>query len=144
MLRAGWDDPLVADFAENIDRVNGIAERFPGVVWRLGDGEMESAQLDVTGPNDWADNARVASTLSVWENVEVLKKICIQRDPRPVSSQGAEWFLPRHLPRPVLWHIEVGTLPTIENATCRMKHLMKNGSSEFAFDFDYLAGIGRS
>ena len=34
-LKHDWDDPRVADFANNIDRVNAIAQRSPGFVWQF-------------------------------------------------------------------------------------------------------------
>ena len=36
-LKYPFDDPRVAEFADNLDLVNGIAERSPGFVWRLQD-----------------------------------------------------------------------------------------------------------
>ena len=34
-LRAPLDDPLIADFVDNLERVNALGERSPGYVWRL-------------------------------------------------------------------------------------------------------------
>lgn len=31
------DDPLIADFVNNLDRINQLAESAPGFVWRLQD-----------------------------------------------------------------------------------------------------------
>ena len=41
-LRAMPGDPLVAEFIDNVPKVNSIAERSPGFVWRLND---QSAQV---------------------------------------------------------------------------------------------------
>ena len=49
-LRYDWDDPRVADFQNNLDKVFAIAERSAGYVWHLKGPEMEAAQLDRTGP----------------------------------------------------------------------------------------------
>ena len=35
ILKADWDDPAVAEFADNIDRVNAVAMRAPGFVWMM-------------------------------------------------------------------------------------------------------------
>jgi hypothetical protein len=34
-LRAPIDDPSIADFVDALDRVNALADRSPGFVWRL-------------------------------------------------------------------------------------------------------------
>lgn len=103
---------------------------------------METAQLDTNGPIDWADNARVASTLSVWENVEALRTFVFNGVHGQFFRRGSEWFLPTQMPRLVLWHVDVGTRPTMADAAIRMKHLAANGSSEFAFGFDEPADKG--
>lgn len=49
ILRYEWDDPRVADFADNLDRVYAIAERSPGYIWHMGGDDMSAAQLDPNG-----------------------------------------------------------------------------------------------
>jgi len=49
VLKYDWDDPRVADFANNLTLVNDIAQRSPGYVWHLPGDEMEAAQLDTFG-----------------------------------------------------------------------------------------------
>ena len=39
----GPDDPRMADFYNNLARINALAERMPGFVWRLKDEEGNSA-----------------------------------------------------------------------------------------------------
>ncbi|MCA1845866.1 MAG: DUF3291 domain-containing protein, partial [Actinobacteria bacterium] len=34
-LRAETDDPSIAEFMDNLDRINTLAEATPGFVWRL-------------------------------------------------------------------------------------------------------------
>ena len=34
-LRAPVDDPMIADFVANLDRINALADGLPGFVWRL-------------------------------------------------------------------------------------------------------------
>jgi hypothetical protein len=43
----GPDDPRMADFYGNLARINAMAERMPGFVWRLKDGwaDLSSAKL---------------------------------------------------------------------------------------------------
>jgi hypothetical protein len=66
-IRYEIDDPRMADFTNNRARVNGLAERTPGFVWRYID---ESGNSTSTRP--YAD-PKIAINLSVWENVEALE-----------------------------------------------------------------------
>lgn len=38
----------------------------------------------------------------------------------------------------VLWYIEDGHIPTLEEAKLRIEHYWEHGESEFAFTFKYL------
>jgi hypothetical protein len=35
IIKGPMDSPVMADFAANLDRINALAERSPGFVWRL-------------------------------------------------------------------------------------------------------------
>ena len=56
------DDPRMADFVDNLGRVNAMAERMPGFVWRLvGDGSNDGA-LDLRPyrrPDDGREHERL-------------------------------------------------------------------------------------
>jgi len=67
-LRYELDDPRLADFIDNLARVNAIAERSEGFVWRLQD---ETG--DATNIRAFAD-PRMAVNMSGWEGVEALEK----------------------------------------------------------------------
>ena len=71
-LKYDWEDPRVADFLNNLDRVYGIAERSPGYVWHLSGDDMEAEQLDQGGV--LGGNPRTASTLSVWRDAASLEQ----------------------------------------------------------------------
>ena len=49
IARAKWplEDPQMAEFVDNLERINGLAEKSPGYVWRLQDdsGDATSIQL---------------------------------------------------------------------------------------------------
>ena len=62
------DDPRMAGFMDNLDRVNALAERSAGFVWRLKD---ESNNATALRPFDDPD---MAVNLSVWESVEALER----------------------------------------------------------------------
>ena len=62
-LKHDQGDPRVADFMNNLDRINGIAERSRGFVWRYVDetGNATDTRVDA--------NPRVIANVSVWESV---------------------------------------------------------------------------
>ena len=56
-------DPRMADFMDNLDRVNALAERSPGFVWRL--------KGDNNNATDFRVGDDMAVNLSVWEDAKV-------------------------------------------------------------------------
>ena len=65
-LAAPLDSPQLKDFVDNLDRINALAEKSDGFVWRLvGDGN------DATSLRPLGDNVLV--NLSVWRDIESLK-----------------------------------------------------------------------
>ena len=91
-LAYDWDDPHIADFVDNIDKVNAVAARSPGFVWRLGDDAMEAEQEDPNGP--LTDRPLTASTLSVWEGPEALWHFVEKTLHARFMARAAEWFEP--------------------------------------------------
>jgi hypothetical protein len=72
-VRAPLGDPLMADFTNNIERINRLAEQSEGFVWRLeadGDGIYGMA----AGAPD------VILTLSVWESLAALRSFVFKSD----------------------------------------------------------------
>ena len=134
VLKAGWEDPLVAEFVENIDRVNAIAGRAKGFVWRMTDDDMEDAQtgMEAFGPPD-----RVASTLSVWETVGDLDHFVHNTVHGVFMSRRDEWFEVIERPQYVLWFIAEGHRPTIAEAADRRALYRARGAGPDAFDFNW-------
>lgn len=134
VLRYDWDDPRVADFAENIDRVNNIAKRSPGFVWMLDDDAMDAAQNDPEGL--LGGNPRTASTLSVWEDADSLGRFVWTTVHRAFYARRDEWYGPDQGPRLVLWRVAEGHRPTIAEAMDRLQHIDRHGPSAHAFGWD--------
>ena len=67
-LVAPTDDPRVAAFMANLDRVNALAERSPGFVWRFQD---DSGNATAVRP--FADPDLLVN-MSVWESAEALER----------------------------------------------------------------------
>ena len=130
-----WDTPTVAEFQDNLDRVNDLAMRTDGYVWHMPSEEMEAGQLDTEGP--LGGDPRMASTLSVWQSVEQLDHFVHKTLHNQFLKRGSEWFKKTIGPRHVMWPIEVGRKPTLSEAVTRLKKLGDNGPSSEAFDFDW-------
>ena len=136
ILKHHWNDPRVADFVNNLDRVNNVAKRSPGFVWRLGDAEMEAAQLDEDGP--LGGHPRLASTLSVWEDAASLEHFVWNTIHKKFYDRRAEWYDLTDAIRLVMWRVPAGHRPDPSEAMARLRRLEADGESEFAFGWRYL------
>jgi hypothetical protein len=63
-FRYPTDDPRMATFMTNLDRINALAERSVGFVWRLKDDSNNATAIRA------ASDPTRAVNLSVWESVE--------------------------------------------------------------------------
>src|SRR6266581_5818310 len=113
-LRYELDDPRLADFIDNLARVNANAERSEGFVWRLQD-ETGNA----TNIRAFAD-PRMAVNMSVWESVEALEKYVWQTVHARFYSRKHEWFEKLDGAYFVLWHVPAGHRPSVEEAIERL------------------------
>jgi hypothetical protein len=141
VLRHDWDDPRVAEFVENLDRVNAVAERAPGFVWRMGDAEMEAGQTDPAGA--FGGQPRVASTLSVWQTPEQLADFVHRTVHGAFLRRRAAWFEAPDARHFVMWRVPAGHRPGLDEALARLEHLRRHGDSDHAFGWDRLADAGR-
>jgi hypothetical protein len=123
-------DPRVEEFFANLDRINAIAERMPGFVWRLKD---ESGNATNLRP---FDDPNLLLNMSVWEDIESLEKFVFQTAHTAIYRKKANWFEPMQAPHFVMWWIDAGHIPTPAEAKERLDHLAANGASEFAFDWE--------
>ncbi len=142
VLKYDWDDPHVADFQNNLDRVYAVAERSPGYVWHMPPDAMEEAQLDPQGI--LGANPRTASTLSVWETPEALYAFTFETVHKQFFDRRGEWYDPEVQPtRFVMWWVEEGQRPTVEQAAERLETLTRHGDTEAAFGWKFLSGMNR-
>jgi len=136
VLKYDWDDPRVKDFVDGLDRVNGVAQRSAGFVWMLGEGDMDAEQRDPDGV--LGGNPRMASTLSVWEDVASLEHFVWKTVHKQFYDRKAEWYDAVETPRLVMWWVPVGHRPTVSDAMARFRLLEERGDSDHAFGWDYL------
>ncbi|MHA7772752.1 DUF3291 domain-containing protein [Roseibium sp. M-1] len=139
-LRYDINDPRVADFVNNLNRVNAAAERSPGFVWRLvADADTSVAMAPEADP-------MVIPNLSVWTDVTSLENFVFKTVHKRIYDRRAEWFDLMDKMHFVMWRVEAGHQPTLEEAFERLDHLNANGSSDHAFGWDHLreANLWRS
>lgn len=128
-FRLPADHPVNAEFVNNLDRVNAIAETQPGFVWRL-IGEGNDA-LDLQA----FDDPNIAINMSVWTDLESLAAFAYRNeDHRAIMRRRREWFeqMEFHL---VLWWVAAGSKPTIEEAKKRLAMLRRKGPTADVFTF---------
>lgn len=136
ILKYDWDDPRIADFQNNLDRVYDLARRSSGYVWHMDSEEMEAAQLDPDGPLH--GNPRTASTLSVWRDAQSLYDFAFKTVHKQFYDRKGEWYDPGQGLRLVMWHVADGHRPTLAEAMARYDHLAQHGNSDHAFGWDHL------
>ena len=130
-LKYPFDDPRVAEFADNLDLINGIAERSPGFVWRLKDENGNATDIRAF------DDPLVIVNMSVWRDAESLEHFVWNTVHRQFYERRAEWFEvlgERHL---VMWWVPEGHRPTLEEALARLAHMQGQGDSEHAFGWAF-------
>ncbi|HEX8853712.1 MAG TPA: DUF3291 domain-containing protein [Pyrinomonadaceae bacterium] len=129
-LRAPLDSPLVAGFVAQLDAINAAAERAPGFVWRMKDGDEEAgASLQP------AADPRVVVNMSVWLSLEHLREYVYSGDHLRPLRDRAEWFEKWDGPSFVLWWIPRSSRPRAEQGFARLKYLRLHGPTPRAFAF---------
>ncbi|WP_306144978.1 DUF3291 domain-containing protein [Roseibium sp. MMSF_3412] len=135
-LKYDINDPRVSDFVNNLNRVNAVAERSEGFIWRL----VEDASKGET--TVIMDDPRVIPNLSVWQDVVSLEKFVFQTVHRRIYARRAEWFEAMEKMHFVMWPVPAGHLPDLPEALERLDMLNTHGPSDDAFGWDYARTTG--
>ncbi len=124
---AAIDDPAMADFVANLDRINALGEATPGFVWRLKDETGSATAIRAF------DDPLMIVNLTVWTSIEALRGYAYRSDHVDVFRRRREWFVPLDGPHLVLWWVPAGHIPTVTEARGRLDHLAANGPTPDAF-----------
>ena len=134
-LVAPLDDPKVAEFMANLDRVNGLGKRSSGFVWM-----MEGSGAPGTGNTESAigGDPRYVPNLSVWEDVASLEHFVWNTLHRQFYNRRAEWFEVLGDMHFVMWWVPKNHRPSLAEALERLDHLRLHGNTDHAFGWTHL------
>lgn len=127
--KADLDDPLLADFMANLDRINALAEASPGFVWRLQSDSGNATDIEVEG------DPRLVVNMSVWRDADALFDYVYKSAHTPIMARRREWFEKRAEAIMVLWWVPAGQRPSLEEAMVRLQRLNELGPTDEAFTF---------
>ena len=128
-LKYPVDHPQIAEFVDNLDYINRLAEKSPGFIWRLKD-----ASGNATDINPFSD-PMIIINMSVWENVASLKAFAFYTEHIQFMRKRNQWFEKLNGPNMAMWWIEPRHVPTVEEAKMRLQLLEESGDSPQAFTF---------
>jgi hypothetical protein len=129
VIRGPMDSPVMADFAANLDRINALAERSAGFVWRL-----QTEEGDATAIRPF-DNASMLVNMSVWRDVESLNSYVYNSAHVEVMRRRREWFERMTEAFLVLWWVNKGHRPSVAEAIAKLEILRSKGPTPEAFTF---------
>ena len=122
--------PEVQGFFDALDRINSLAERSTGFVWRLKDEDG----ADATAIQPSIDPLLLVN-MSVWQDAEALFDFVYRSDHTPIMAQRKHWFERFDGPYQVLWWVPAGHQPSVDEAFAKLWHLEKFGPTPHAFTF---------
>ena len=120
--------PEIAGFADNLDRINALAETMPGFVWRL-----RGAGNNATDIAAFADPL-MAINMSVWTDIQALAAFVYRTAHRDIMRQRAAWFEKMELFQ-CLWWVPENHRPQPEEGIAKLNILRDRGPTQDAFTF---------
>lgn len=128
LMKEPLESPSMADFVNNLDRINALAEESPGYVWRLQTEEGDATLLRPLGEN-------VLVNLSVWRDIAALHEYVYKSDHSSIMRRRKEWFDQMAEAWVVLWWVPETHTPSLAEAIERLDHLRRHGPTHEAFNF---------
>ncbi|MEM7058440.1 MAG: DUF3291 domain-containing protein [Pseudomonadota bacterium] len=133
IARARWplEDPRMKEFMDMVPRMNALAARSRGYVWRLEDEGGPDAPIFPGDP-------RMTFTLSVWQDVESLYHFTWKTLHKRFRMRTAEWFEPQDQAYLAIWPIADGHRPNGVEAQAMLAKLRSEGPSQAVFGTEAL------
>jgi Domain of unknown function (DUF3291) len=130
-------DARMSEFMDNLDRVNALADRAEGFIWRLvSDGSNNATDLRF-GDEDYAVN------MSVWKDAKSLEDYVFKTVHVQIYKKRGEWFEKLEKPHMVFWFVPEGYIPSLSEAIDKLEFYQKNGPIENAFGWAEVMDVER-
>lgn len=129
------DDPdssTVAEFMNALGPINQLGESSPGFVWMLKD-EHGAGAVGQRFPGH-EDDERFIANLTVWTDVDSLLHFTTRSGHAMYLRRRREWFEKSEEATTVLWWIEEGHIPDLEEGADRLDAVRRLGPTPAAFD----------
>ena len=136
-LKAPMDSPIVADFVNALDRVNAVADRLDGFVWRHVDDTGSAMDTRIE------EDPLVIYNASTWRDAEALETFVWGTIHKQFYHRRAEWFNALGSMHFALWWVPPGHRPTPTEAADKLALLDAKGPTEEAFGWAELPGAKR-
>lgn len=130
------NDRRFAGFVNNLDRINALAERSPGFVWRLKD-DVTGNAMDLQPDDDPA----MIPNLSVWESVEDLERFTFGTVHAQIYKLRENWFKPMQERHFVMWRVPIGQQPALEEAIAKLAQINADGPSDDVFGWEAMTNL---
>ena len=121
----------MSEFTGMIDRMNALAARSDGYIWRL---------VDESGPEapKFPGDPRMTFTLSVWRDLESLRAFTWNTLHKRFRLRTAEWFEPLGQAYLAIWPISNDHRPDGSEAMAMLSQLRREGPSDRVYGADAL------
>lgn len=123
------DSPAIASFVAQLESINRLADESPGFVWRLATDAGNATAIRPTEDDLFLIN------MSVWSSIEALRAFTYSTAHVDVLRQRREWFERLATAHLVLWWVDAGHRPTVDEAMDRLARLRRDGPTPLAFTF---------
>jgi hypothetical protein len=123
------NDPRSHGFVAGLDRVNRLAERSEGYIWRLVDTGPQGRRLGAP-----LNDPLVISTLSVWRSAADLYAFVYASLHGSFYQRKDKWFAHDGGATNVVWPVAEDHRPTVAEGLDRLRHLEAHGPEETCFD----------
>ena len=126
-MRYALEHPGMAGFVAQLDRINALADRAPGFVWRLRDDSGNATSLRPF------DDPMMIVNLSVWTSGGALFDFVYRSAHVEVMRARKAWFEKPTRACMAVWWLAAGAIPSIAEGKARLEHLQRQGPSAYAF-----------
>jgi len=124
--------PELHGFVSRIAAINALADRAEGFIWRLEDDGPEpgalSLRMEGLGPDTLVN-------MSVWQDLNALYQFVYKTAHAKVMQEERPQFHRIPTEHMVLWWIEDGHIPNLDEARLKLDLIRENGPEPDAFSF---------